>query len=467
MRCGKRLIEKRKIGRWRCRLWFGLAILMPVFLAPSLVLGQVAGSPDSLSLSQAIDLALKQNKNLRLARLAVTESVQKKEIARAAYFPHIKNESTLLHITELAGVSIPEGAFGIPSATGPIPGRKITIAQGGLTSYTSGTGLAQPFTQIFKIRESNRAAAADVRSATIRVDDVANAVSLKVRQVYYGILIAEQKRKSAQEAIEASKLRATESASEVEQGSSLEVSDLEAQASVLSAKQDLLTLDLQLTDLFVTLDDLLGLPLEARPHLQEDVSDVPITMLSRAEAIHIAREQSPDVLAAQQAVIKARAGLAAARDEYIPNVTGLARYSYQSGVPFLVHNFGTFGLSFSYDLFDGGRRLTEVREAQNKLSQAELNLSQVQDEVDVRVRSAYDKVDRLQALTGVAEELLKVRIEAARVSDRRYEENAALASDRAEAHAKNFSAQAALLEAQLGFSLAQGELLRILGRLVP
>jgi outer membrane protein TolC len=44
-----------------------------------------------LTVSQAIDLALKQNRNLRLAQLAVTDKEHKKEIARSDYFPHIKN----------------------------------------------------------------------------------------------------------------------------------------------------------------------------------------------------------------------------------------------------------------------------------------------------------------------------------------------------------------------------------------
>ena len=97
-------------------------------------------APMRLTLPQAIDLALKQNRDLKLARLAVTDSEYKKEIARSAYFPHIKNESTVLHLTELEGVEIPAGAFGTPSATGPIPGER-RRRPGTLTAYTSGTGL--------------------------------------------------------------------------------------------------------------------------------------------------------------------------------------------------------------------------------------------------------------------------------------------------------------------------------------
>ncbi len=93
-----------------------------------------------LTLSQAIDLALRQNRDVKLAQLAVVDSQHKKEIAHSDYFPHISNESAVLHITELAGVDIPAGAFGNHPSTGAIPGTNLFLDQGALTSYTSGTG---------------------------------------------------------------------------------------------------------------------------------------------------------------------------------------------------------------------------------------------------------------------------------------------------------------------------------------
>jgi outer membrane protein TolC len=179
----------------------------------------------------------------------------------------------------------------------------------------------------------------------------------------------------------------------------------------------------------------------------------------------MAQEQNPQIRTAREAVIKARAGLAAAKDAYIPDVTGLARYSYQSGVPLLVHNFGTFGFTLTYDLFDGGRRSTEIKDSRTILSEAELSLAKTEDELTVQVETAYDKVEQLQNMTGVAQEALDVRTEGVRLADRQLEQNAALASAREEAQAKEASAKAALLEATLGLSLAQGELLRTIGKL--
>jgi outer membrane protein TolC len=424
-----------------------------------------SNAPMPLSLSQAIDLALKQNRDLRLAQLGVVDSQHKKEAARSAYFPHIRNQSSILHITELAGVDIPAGAFGNHPDTGPIPDHNLFLGQGSLTSYTSGTGLEQPFTQMFKINASNRAATADLNTARVQVDQTQNEVALKVRQLYYGILIAQLKQQAAAEEVAASQVKLQEATEDVQRGNALDVAVLDSRASNLDAKQAALTQRLQIHDQMINLDDLLGLPLNTQLALDPDTSSASMPIPSREECIRIAQEHSPQIQAAKQSVVKAKAGLSAAKDAYIPDVTGLARYSYQSGIPFLVHNFGTFGFSVTYDLFDGGKRIADIKDSQTLLSEAELNLAKVEDEVAVQVETAYDKVEQMQDLAGVAKEALQAREESSRVTDRRFEQTAALASARAEAHAKALSAQASYLEATLGLSLAQGDLKRTIGEL--
>jgi outer membrane protein TolC len=421
-------------------------------------------APLPLTLSQAIDLALKQNRELKLAQLAVVDSEHKKEIARSAYYPLIRNESKLTHITDLAGVEIPAGAFGNHPDTGLIPAENLFLDQGATTSYTSGTGLEQPLTQMFKIRESNRAAAADIKSARAQVNQTQNQIALKVRQLYYSILIAQLKQQAAQEEVAASQVKLEESLSDVDRGQALEEVALQSRASSLDAQQSALVQRLQIHDLTISLDDLLGLPLNTNLVLEADNSP-PAAVPSREECIRIAQDRSPEIQAAKQSVEKAKAGLATAKDEYIPDVTGLARYSYQSGIPFLVHNFGTFGFSFTYDLFDGGKRVAQIKDSRTLLSEAELNLARIEDEVSVQVETAYDKVEQLQDLVGVAEQVVKAREEASRVTDRRFEQTSALASARSEAHAKEVSSHASYLEATLGLSLAQGDLRRTMGEL--
>ena len=418
-----------------------------------------------LTLPQAIDLALKQNRVVKLAQLDVAENEQKKKIAQADYFPRLKNESTVIHLTELQQLVIPAGSLEVPGIAGPVPSTTAVIGQGEFTAYTSGTGLSQPLTQMFKVHQVNRAATADILSANERLKAAENDVALKVSQLYYGILIAQLKGEAAKAEAEAAQVKLQESTSSVEQGNALEVVALESRAATLEAKQTILKQSLQVRDLTFELNNLLGLPLNTKLQLSEQAFVAPSSPASREECVRIAREQSPDVRAAQQAVERARAGLGAAKYAYMPDLTAFARQSYQSGIPFLVHNFGTFGAIFEYELFDGGRRKAEIGEARTMLFKAEVNLDKVEEEVAVAVEIAYDSVEQSLTLVTVAEEVLKARTEGARLADSQFEQGAALASVRAEAAAKMSSAKASLLEANVELSLAQAELKRVMGEL--
>jgi outer membrane protein TolC len=240
---------------------------------------------------------------------------------------------------------------------------------------------------------------------------------------------------------------------------------LESQAGWLNAKQAVLTARLEVDDLTLDLDNLLGLPIGTRLKLDEAAPLSSVDMPSRADGLRIAKDQNPQILAARQAVVKARAGVAAAKDAYIPDITGVARYSYQSGVPLLVHNFGTFGVTLTYDLFDGGKRNEEIRHSQTMLNEAEVNLTRLNEELEVQINAAYDKVELIEGTLGVARKVMDLRTEAARVADRQFEQSSILLSEKINAHALASEARAALIEATLDLSLAQSQVKRTIGQM--
>src|SRR5580698_104517 len=470
--CEKLKVEHRISGN-RPRGYLILALLAASFFAvhdAAAAQADSAVSTDdrrptrSLTLSRAVELAMQNNRRLKLAHLSVADSEAKRTIARSSYYPHIKNESTALYVTELEGIDIPAGAFGNSAATGLIPGSSLRIGQGSVNTYTSGTGLVQPLTQMFKIHAGDRAAAADVRSAQIDETDAENSISLLVHQMYFNILTAQAHLEATKRAASAASVNESENTRAVAEGRSLDVAALQAHAAYLDQQQSVLTQQLAIDDATLQFDDVLGLPLGTRLILDGDSLGAPPTLPSRSEAIAAVTAGNPKVLAARQTVEKAKAGVAAARDAYIPDISGLARYSYQSGVPFLVHNFGTFGGVFSYDLFDGGAREAKLKQARIELQMAETQLQQTEANVAIEISAAYDKTEQLQQLIGVVNEALKARIEAARVSAQRVTQNADLESSVAKADAAVYDTKASLLETQLGLFLAQNNIQQMLGQ---
>jgi outer membrane protein TolC len=450
--------------RAAARLCLPLALLGSIFLTNS-VAQQSAANPMRLTLEQAINLALKQNRSIHLRSLSVDQTQSKKDEARSNYLPQLKTSGNILHLTELEGVEIPAGSLGSYPSTGPVPTPSLVIGQGSDTAYTGGVGLEQPLTQLFRIHHANVAAQQDVLIARTQLDQTQDAIALQVRQLYYNILITQQKLKASQDQLAADQIKDQESQSDVARGNALEISALQSKAAILQAQQASLTLRLQGNDLRRQLADVLGLPVQTVIDLDPGAAAVAIDIPSRLDAVKIALDQNQELKATRQTLVKTQAGLAAAKDAYIPDVTVLSRYSYQSGVPFLAHNFGTFGFAFSYDLFDGGRREAKIREARSEVQSAQVSVDKLQSEIEVQVQGIYDRVDELRQMIDVAEQILKARTEAARLSDRQFEQSAALNSARSQSHADLESATASLLEANCGLSLAEADLKRAIGQM--
>ena len=210
------------------------------------------------------------------------------------------------------------------------------------------------------------------------------------------------------------------------------------------------------------LNDLLGLPLNTKLELDPEVtSNFPT--LTKDEYLKAAWEANPEIRAAQETVAKARAGVAAAKTAYIPDITAYARYSYQDGVPFFVMNFGTFGVNMTYTLWDFGKRRETVREHSTQLSEAEQSLEHLKEQVAVEVERSYNKMERTKSMVDVAVQVAKLRQESERLAVDQAAQGVVLVSDVRHASAANYKAKADLLQASLGYLLAHAELERTVG----
>jgi outer membrane protein TolC len=133
-------------------------------------------------------------------------------------------------------------------------------------------------------------------------------------------------------------------------------------------------------------------------------------------------------------------------------------------VPFLVRNFGTFGVSLNWEVFDFGKRRSAVGEREAQLAEAEENLSRLKDEVAVRIEQSYNKVERTKSQVQVAIQIVKLRQESERLAQNQLTEGVVLVSDRRQATAASYKAQADFLQASLGYLLAWAELEQTVGR---
>ena len=433
-----------------------------VTLAMQTAAPQSAAGVVHLTLTDAVHLAIRQNRALKIARLKVTENEHRKAGERSAYFPAIKNESNALHITDLQFVEIPVGGFGSVAGL-PIPAQGITLPQGKLTFYSSGTQISQPLTQLIRIRQANRIASAEVAISRDDLKKVENQVALDVHTLYFGILIARLQRQAAEQQAAYVGDHLRESEEDILKGAALKIAAIQDRASLLESRQAILTEELQIADLTTELNDLLGLPLDTQLELDPAVPAT-FDQRPRDEYLQAAWSAHPEIMAAEEAVRKARAAVIAAKSAYIPDITAYARHSYQDGLPFLVQNFGTFGLHLDWDVFDFGKRRAAVREREAQLASSEENLQRLKEQVAVGIERSYNKVQRTRNLVQVADQVVKLRLEGERLAGNQLIQGVALTSDRQQAIAAKYKAQADFLQASLGYLLAWAELEQAVGR---
>jgi outer membrane protein TolC len=147
-----------------------------------------------------------------------------------------------------------------------------------------------------------------------------------------------------------------------------------------------------------------------------------------------------------------------AKREYIPDIEAFARYYYQENVPFLAPNFGTFGVHFGYNLFDGrknGPHFGNVTQSWHKPKTIWL---------DSATKSKYEckppitRWSALRQMVAVSREVLATRQEARRVSAQQLQQGTYLRSQADAAAAQELEAQTALLQSQLEYAQAQDEL---------
>jgi outer membrane protein len=440
-------------------------LIIATAISSSLALAQQTAdiaSPRQITLQEAVQLALKHNHLVRIAELQIEQKRDAKAVARSEYLPTVQNDSKVLRVTDTQFIDIPAGSFGSVGGS-LIPAAPVTISQGAKTFVTSGTTLTQPLTQLFtRVKPANEAAQADLNASRADAQETENEVALKVHEIYYQILIAQLHHGATQAKLRADQDLESERVQQVKYGSALDEQLIESRAEALQSKHDVLTTELQISDLTMQLNDAMGLPVTTQLVLDTNVPTVK-DACQREECVKIALASHPEVSAARAEVEGASAGVRLAKADYLPDISVFARYSYQNNVPFLARNFGTFGAQLTYDLFDGGRRRADVRESDSKLAEAKENLARVTDNVDVRVETALNRLDRTREMVDVSEQVLALRTESRRVSAQQLVRGEALQSRADAAVAQELDAKTLLLQSQLDYVQAHDELLQAMG----
>lgn len=429
----------------RCLLVLLAAVALPAWCARS------------LTLEEAQQLALQNNRALKLARLKVDEAGHRRAGARSDYFPKLLGTANYLYFSERLGTTLTAGDLGLGMLPPPFPSIPIPIDLVKQNMFLGGATIAQPITQLYKVQQGVKVASSEQEIAKAQSAGREDEIHYAVEQLYYGLLIAQRQRTAAEAKVGAAEELFKDAQNAVDTGNALPVTSIGRHAGLLEARQSLLAARDLVSDYSEALNVLIGLPATTELSLTEPERPA-FNLASAEEAVHAALEHSPEVQEARETVEKARAAKRAAQADYIPDVTAMVQYFHQAGVPTLPNDFGAVGGSLTYTLFDFGKRRELVRERGTLAAEAEENLTRIEENVEQNIRKSYRNVQRSLEMVTVAREAVELRKESERLTRDQVEFGLALKSALLDAQASHASAESDLLRAEAGWRLAWAEL---------
>ncbi|NLF27465.1 MAG: TolC family protein [Clostridiales bacterium] len=416
----------------------------------------------SITLDEAVQMAVENNSMVRMAALKIRETEAREQQARANYFPQVENESSQYNIVEKQRIVLPAGSLGVIPQLGAIPPAPATVFQGGRSLLLAQTTVAQPLTQLFKIREGNAVARADTGIAKTQAERARVEIAAKVREVYYTLLGLQARERAAKAAITAAEEKLKEGLDAVETGTVLEVRAMQAKAALLESRQARMTVDIQLEDAAAEFNELLGVPRDTKFVLTAPQGGQELPAVE--DALAMAKARNPELAAAVQTVEKARHAVRAAKADRIPEVGAFAQHIYQSGVPFLASNNGVAGLRLNFALFDWGKKSGVIKEREAQLALAEEEMHRVERRIAIDVEKAHRRVQRVTAMTEVAKEAAAVRKEALRIAADQLELGLCSRAAFEEANAAAAGAEADVAAAEYQLAVALSDLHRLMGQ---
>jgi outer membrane protein TolC len=353
-----------------------------------------SGDAPVLSLSQAIQIAVDNNRPVNIAKLDIVKSKWEVAQTKTKRFPAI---TTYL----FASGDITSPTFNFPAGSfGSVTPQKFKLSKG-ITGYAS-VQAAQPLSQLYQIHLAIREQELSTDLAGEQYKGKRQSTVASVKQAYYATLQTESALEAEQALVKQYEETDREATQYLAQESVLKSDSLEVKAKLAQARYQIV----QLRDTLVTqeeqLNELLGRDLDT-PFRTEPVPPISPEEMDLKMARRTALEQRPEVKEAEIDIRRADYDRKLSRAKYIPDVGAAIHYLDPINTEILPQNILSGGVELKWDPFDWGGRRDEVRQKDVSLQQSRYQLDETKAQVVLDVDNSFRKLEESRSLLDVAQ----------------------------------------------------------------
>jgi len=434
----------------------GLLVVSLIILSAPI---RAQSTAESLTLDQAIELALHNNHAIKIAEFGVSKAEEDISVAKTSRLPS-------LHLHTLFSSNLAKNDIKVPNpAANQFPGLGpfFLLTDQRKLSTVFATTAVEPLSQQYRIALNIRLERISREMAQAKLRQQQNETIDQVKKTYYAILQTKSALNSVEEAVKSYKELDKVTGDYVVQQIALKADHLAVQTRLARAQYDELEMSSRLATQKEQLNSLLGREVDR----EFEVSDVPAFISIEAnltEARKVALEHRPELEQSRLTVEQAKLVRRIKKSEYIPDVSAGFAYLTPRNFPSVVpREFANVGVIISWEFFDWGRKKHQLAEIDNTIEQAKNGLKETEDQVLVEVG---DKLRKLQ-LTGQALRVAKLAEDSAkenlRVSTGQYKYQAVMLSDVLKTQASLAEATNDYQRALLTFWTAKAEFEKALG----
>jgi outer membrane protein len=367
-----------------------------------------------LTLKRAAEIATAPDGNLRvsLALQAIEEADAKAREARSAFLPTIDGQvSERSNTTNLQ-------TFGFTFPT--VPGFAFSTFVGPYGVFDARASAQQSVLDLSVVRRY-RAAQASASAARLDSTSARNQVSDQIARAYLGCQRADAALDSVRSDVELSEalLKLANSQKNAGTGTGIEVTRAQVQLSNDHGRLTVAENDLSRTSL--QLMRAMGIDMDVTLHCVDKLALTPVDEGPIPAAIEKARKDRAELKTQRQKVEAARLSYSAVKAERLPTVGAFGDYGPTGPSINNSRATRTVGVSLKISLFDGGRRMSRAAESMSQYDQEQLRARDLERQVELEVRLAFDALNSARTLVNTANESLTLAESELAQARRRYE----------------------------------------------
>ena len=437
-----------------------LALLLLLFLR-ALVQAQQSAPPyaESLTLDQAIALALRDNHAMKIARLEVDKADENISAAKTYRLPS-------LHAYTLVSGNLADNKLEVPNPSAnlfPGIGPFFTLNDRRKPTAVFAASVIEPLTQQYRIGLNIKLERVSRELAQAKLRQQQNETINKVKKAYYAILQTRSSLSSVEEALKSYHELDKVTGDYVIQQAALKADHLAVQTQLAKVEYEQLDLSNRLATQKEQLNTLLGRDVDT----SFEVTGVPEFTSFETDltaARKLALERRPELEQARLGIEQATLDRRIKKSEYIPDVSAgfvyLTPRNYASVIP---KNFANVGVVVSWEFFDWGRKKHQLAEKDKAVEQTKNALKETEDEVLIDVGDKFRKLQQSGQALRVARLAENSAKENLRVSTGQYKFQAVLLSNVLQSQASLAEATNEYQQALLAYWTAKAEFEKSLG----